>query len=446
MGNLDCKKPKPCVPEEKEKEIYPPPTPAFTACLGDYSLKWDGARLYLERPRQTPDGTYSSVTVVDGCVIGFGQGEVPTYTPPYCNPNPCPCQEGSGGDGDHGGGSVNISSKPDNIIVNNVDGLYAKCYVKGGNAISVTGSGTVRSPYVIDYTGGIGGAGGSTVIVGRNGIDVDRRTANVSYVGLTETGIADGWYGAGHKFHFDKYGRAVDIEKTDSPPIKGGAGLETTVDEDEVTIGHPRFDVEGPSVLGGYTATINETGHVTHLRRDIDIDAGVYNFGAYNVGLNSYGSVTSIVQRDDVMPGPGTFTTTDGKKFSYDTSGRLTGVEGSGGSSSGSYLGGSGAKGPIIDVVHVWGVKKDTNSGTSRLVGLNFETTSREVDIKFDGSWGALVHVPSYVTSANQIDTLQRQKYANTGIDAYVESFDNDSKTAKMSTGVSGEFDIYFRG
>lgn len=442
MGNLECKKPKPCVPEEKEKEIYPPPTPAFTACLGDYSLKWDGTRLYLERLRRTPDGTYSSVTVVDGCVIGFGQGEVPTYTPPYCNPNPCPCQEGGGSGGDHGGGSVNISTKPDNIIVNNVDGLYAKCYVKGGNAISVTGSGTVRSPYVIDYTGGIGGAGGSVVIVGRNGIDVDRRTANVSYVGLTETGIADGWYGAGHKFHFDKYGRAVDIEKTDSPPIKGGAGLETTVDEDEVTIGHPRFDVEGPSVLGGYTVSINETGHVTHLRRDIDIDAGVYNFGAYNVGLNSYGSVTSIVQRDDVMPGPGTFTTTDGKKFSYDTSGRLTGVEGSGGSSSGSYLGGSGAKGPIIDVVQL-GVHDTGMAGGSGKYAFDVSSTSKDVELLNSGQWEATIKFPSYVKSADQISPL----FENNLRGPHIIEFYPDTNSAKIQyVSTTGFCLIFLRG
>ena len=79
MANLECKKPKPCQPIEKPKEIYPPPTEPFEQCVGDYTWKWDGTRLTRKRTRTTPDGTYTSLSLVDGCVVGYDYANEATY-------------------------------------------------------------------------------------------------------------------------------------------------------------------------------------------------------------------------------------------------------------------------------------------------------------------------------------------------------------------------------
>ena len=94
--NLDCKKPKLCVPNPPVKEIYPPPTPPFEQCVGDYVWTWDGTRLTRDRVRTTPDGTYTAVTLINGCPVGYGYDTEAIYTPPYCNPNPADCQQGPG--------------------------------------------------------------------------------------------------------------------------------------------------------------------------------------------------------------------------------------------------------------------------------------------------------------------------------------------------------------
>lgn len=298
MANLDCKKPKPCNPKAPVKEIYPPATGAFDVCVGDRTIHWDGTRAMLSRNRHTPDGTYTSVTVVDGCIVGYGYADEPTYTPPYCNPSPSSCQgEGSGGSG--GSTSVTISSARGNQLTEAQGGLYARAYVKGGAGVTVTGTGTATDQYTIS----VASSGGSTPsTVGRNGVEVTKSENGVLYVGLEDKQIRPQTVDVTKSFMVDKYGRITEVNDRTDPIVMAGTGLTTTQQGDTVEIGHEKVQVNANSVLGGFTVTVNDSGHITAISPAINIGAGTYQLGTYDVTVNQRGSITGIAQQTAGLP------------------------------------------------------------------------------------------------------------------------------------------------
>lgn len=319
MSDLKCKKPKLCV--QPSLPAPEPCSPAFNLCVGDRTLVWDGFCPTVERTRRTPDGTYTSVTVVDGCIVDYGYAEEATYTPPYCNPNPASCQDN--GTGTSAG--ITISASPDNSLVHTASGLMTRTYVQGGKGVTVSGTGTVTNPYIIS-SGASVNVGGSTVIVGRNGIVSEASSNGVSYIGLEPTGVKTGIYDITDQFSVDEYGRIKSVEPRSEPLITAGTGLTASNQGDSVQLSHPTFDIDERMLLGAFSVTVNNSGHITSTNRSITTEAGTYHVGAYNVTLNEYGSVTNIVQRTDVMPSSGVFKTVDGKTVSYDVTGRLTGI------------------------------------------------------------------------------------------------------------------------
>lgn len=319
MSKLECKKPKPCEPTPTPKPE--PCSPAFALCVGDRTLKWDGFCPTVERSQHTPDGTYTSVTVVDGCIVGYGHADEATYTPPYCNPNPTHCQESSAG----GTTDIKISTNPDNTLTQTSGGLLARSYVQGGDGVTVGGTGTVTNPYTISLSQSAN-TGNTVTVVGRNGLISETANTGVTYVGLQESGVKTGVYDITDQFTVDRFGRIVAVEPRQDPLVSAGAGLEANNQGDTVQIGHPTHDVDDNMVFGAYVVDVSNTGHIISTQRAFTIEGGIYHLGAYNVGINEYGSISSIVQRVDVMPSSGTFTTADGKIISYDVTGRLIGI------------------------------------------------------------------------------------------------------------------------
>ena len=319
MTDLECKKPKLCEPEPAPAPV--PCSPAFDLCVGDHTLHWDGFCPTVERPRHTPDGTYTSVTVVDGCIVGYGYAEEATYTPPYCNPNPTHCQEtGTGATAD-----VKISASPDNTLTQTSGGLFTRSYVQGGNGVTVGGTGTVTNPYTVSLSTSTT-TGGTVAVVGRNGLVSETTNTGVTYVGLEDSGVKTGVYDVTDQFTVDRFGRIVAVTPRQDPLVSAGSGLEAVNQGDSVQIGHPTNNIDNNMVLGAYVVGVTDTGHIISTNRAITLDDGIYHIGAYNIGINAYGSISSIVQRTDVMPSSGTFTTRDGKIISYDVTGRLTGI------------------------------------------------------------------------------------------------------------------------
>lgn len=320
MADLECKKPKLC-----ESEPTPAPVPCsepFDLCVGDRTLKWDGFCPTVARTRHTPDGTYTSVTVVDGCIVEYGYADAATYTPPYCNPNPAHCQDTGTGQAT----SIKIATNADNTLAQTASGLFARTYIQGSTGIVVGGTGTVTNPYTISLAPA-SSSSGTVAVVGRNGLVSETTNTGVTYVGLEESGVKTGVYDVTDQFTVDRFGRITSVVQRSDPIVSAGAGLEANNQGDTTQIGHPTYNVEGSMVLGAYVVDVSSTGHITSTDRAITIDGGIYHIGAYNIGINEFGSISSIVQRTDVMPSSGTFTTTDGKIISYDVTGRLIGID-----------------------------------------------------------------------------------------------------------------------
>lgn len=232
MSDLDCKKPKPCLPGSVPEPV--PCSEPFDLCVGDRTLHWDGFCPTVERSRHTPDGTYTSVTVVDGCVVGYGYAEEATYTPPYCAPSPTHCQGGGSEVG-----SVSVSSSTDNTLVQTSGGLFARTYVVGGTGVTVGGTGTVTSPYVISAASGSANSGGT--LVGRSGVVVTPSEAGVTYVGLEDSGAKAGVYDITDQFSVDRFGRITSVTERSEPLITAGAGLTASNHGDTVQLEHPTY-------------------------------------------------------------------------------------------------------------------------------------------------------------------------------------------------------------
>lgn len=391
MADLDCKKPKRCEPEPAQAPV--PCSEPFDLCVGDRTLKWDGFCPTVERTRNTPDGTYTSVTVVDGCIVDYGYADEPTYTPPYCSPNPTPCQ--IGGDGSTGG--FTISSSANNSLVNTTNGLFARTYIRGAGGVEVTGTGTSDNPYIVAANA----SGGGSVVVGRNGVDSETSSNGVNYVGLETINGVKGVYNGVGEITIDGFGRVTAIEPIDDDIVVAGAGLTSANDGGKITISHPAQQVDTSIAAGAYVLTISDTGHITGTERAVTLDSGVYNLGVYNVGINEYGGIYSIEQRSDVLPSAGSFTTADGKVFNYDISGRLV--------STNSTVQSTGTNGrglplPLRDMLRIT-QNLDPSTDTS---SLNVEYYGEELKVRKSAATTTLdkitVTLPSYVLTAEQVD------------------------------------------
>ena len=434
----NCKLPQPCVPEE----VVPPkePTPAFDLCVGDYSLHWDGTHLTHSRKIVTPDGTYGSITLHDGCVVAYGDCEIPTYTPPYCNPNPLPCGEGVGTGGGTGGGTVTVSPTAGNHLKQDPFGLFAKTYLSGGTGITVSGEGTQQRPYTIALQGNAdGNSGTETTIVGSGAIDAVTRNG-VTYISLKSNGVTAGKYGP---LTINEQGvvTAIDEAETFLTSKNLQVSRELTLQGIDTTqIGLADSSAAGTHRFGGYDVTVSQGGRVTQATRVSDITGGNYKIGAYTITLDNYGGITGIEQ-DEAPAEAGEFKTLDGRTVKYDETGRITSVDGTGRimSVDGTQRDVS-AKGPIIDVwkatYSVGGVRLSTYWGTSLA----------DQEDSANGTRNTLsVILPDYITRAEQVEV---EKLSN-----HVDSVNVDIENRRLiiqfgggATGDSGSAVIILRG
>ena len=315
MNTLDCKKPELCVPEVIEPS-HPEPSEAFDFCVGDYSISWDGYNLRRTRVRTTIDGTYDTVSVVDGCIVEYGQGTVPTYTPPYCNPAPVPC-----GEGEATGTSVTISPSIGNQLTADSLGLYSRAYITSSPTVTVSGDGTQANPFVLTASENT-----VTTVSGSGAVNVEEIIPNSYRVTLKPSGVVPGSY---HGFQISEEGLVtefIDGEVSYIDNVNAGLEVEVSVTNGTLSVGHAMVPLANSIYqLGGYNATISPAGHITNMERVNVVTSGVYDLGAYKVSIDPYGSVSSIIQ-SEVPSSAGAFSTVDGKYVSYDSTGRIVDV------------------------------------------------------------------------------------------------------------------------
>lgn len=312
MNTLECKKPTPCVTDPVEP-TRPEPSAAFEFCAGDYTIQWDGYNLYKNRTRNTVNGTYDRVSVVDGCVVGYSAGDVPTYTPPYCNPAPAPC-----GEGEANTGGVTISPTAGNILKQDVLGLYARAYITGGDNVKVTGTGTQDNPLRISVPPNT-----VTRVTGVGSIEVKEPVPNNYSVELKNSGITAGNYGG---FQVSEKGIItgyVPSSEGNINSVSPGLEINTSLVNGVLTISHPQTNVQNLQyTFGGYTVGISDAGHITNVTPAITVPPGNYAMGAYTISITQDGSISGITT-NPVPSSSGSFSTVDGKYIQYDATGRI---------------------------------------------------------------------------------------------------------------------------
>lgn len=392
MSNLDCKKPQPCPKPDTTTPTTPQATPAFSVCIADYTLHWDGTHATLERTRVTTDGTYGSITLQDGCVVGYGDCEIPTYTPPYCNPNPAPCNDGTGGGT---GTTATVSPRAGNQLATDDYGLYAKAYVQGGTGVTVTGHGTQSSPYMVSMAENTGGPTDGK-IVGQGGISVEQR-GGVYFLSMPRAELTAGKYGA---FTINEYGQITgvddDIATLTSDNIGGSNDVQVSKIADGISIDLAPTQLTASSYrFGGYDVSISDGGRVTNATQVARTEAGTYKLGAYNIELDQFGGITGIVQSTEVPQSAGSFTSSDGSKVSYDDTGRITSV----------VTGANTGKGPIMDMYLI-----TRGGGHDHEVSyMNIQAFGTPLQSAGGNSFANryVYTLPSYITSPAQVEVTK---------------------------------------
>lgn len=423
MSNLDCKKPQPCPKPDTTTPTTPQATPAFSVCIADYTLHWDGTHATLERTRLTTDGTYGSITLQDGCVVGYGDCEIPTYTPPYCNPNPAPCNDGTGGGK---GTTATVSPRAGNQLATDDYGLYAKAYVQGGTGVTVTGHGTQSSPYMVSMAENTGGSTDGK-IVGQGGISVEQR-GGVYFLSMPRAELTAGKYGA---FTINEYGQITgvddDIATLTSDNIGGSNDVQVSKIADGISIDLAPTQLTANSYrFGGYDVSISDGGRVTNATQVARTEAGTYKLGAYNIELDQFGGITGIVQSTEVPQSAGSFTTSDGSTVYYDDTGRITSV----------VTGANTGKGPIMDayIIRTW----DKDDGVT--AGTTIEAMGTPLVVKSGSNPVAgrmQFELPSYITEVDQIKVYQGNTELAHGS---VYTVDLNSRTLYFNRPIAGDY------
>lgn len=187
MANCGCVPCKTKLPK-KNKKCNP-----FTLCVGNYTLIFDGnCPVIVPRKYQIPNGTYTSITFEEGCIVGVGEAPIPQYTPQQCcgeeyfeddgnvsselfsknvAGNLAQIQNGSivvkpvwdltGNVIVDGSGvadkpykpKIKISKKNNNTLIEETDGLFANLFFKTTGTVEVKGKGTKSDPYKLNVLG-----------------------------------------------------------------------------------------------------------------------------------------------------------------------------------------------------------------------------------------------------------------------------------------------------
>lgn len=318
MEDTCVKRPLPDCGDSEQTGSDPGFCPDWDACMpfGGRLYSRDGCVQFEASGTAPADGVYDRVVVQDGCIKGVAGQEVASYQPRPCTEMPCDCNSGSGG-----GGSADVSDDPANLITEDASGLLAKLYASGSGGISVSGAGTQSSPLRIQASAqpdrGYVQAGNTGISV--TGSGTQSSPYEVSH--KTGTGPANQTIAG---MRFDEYGHLTSYEAPSSAGTVNGVvgrnGIEATTD---IASGVVTLDlqetiqkVKGTYRLGGYDVDVDQYGRFQLVDRAVDIAAGERYFGAYLVGLDDLGNITSV-----------TDTTQDRMVVYHKASRRFTGSE-----------------------------------------------------------------------------------------------------------------------
>ena len=319
MEDTCVKRPLPDCGDSEQKGTSEGFCPDWDACMpfGGRLYSRDGCVQFEASSTAPADGVYDRVVVQDGCIAGVAGQEVASYQPRPCTETPCDCSSGSGG------GSADVSDDPANLITEDASGLLARLYASGSGGISVSGAGTQASPLRIQASAQ---TARGYVQAGNTGINVSGAGTQSSPYAVSHkagTGPANQTIAG---MRFDEYGHLKSYEAPTSAGTVNGVvgrnGIEATTD---IASGVVTLDlqetiqkVKGTYRLGGYDVDVDQYGRFQQIDREVSIAAGDRYFGAYLVGLDALGNITSV-----------TDTTQDRTVVYHKASRRFTGSEAS---------------------------------------------------------------------------------------------------------------------
>ena len=320
MEDTCVRRPLPDCGDSEQKGTSEGFCPDWDACMpfGGRLYSRDGCVQFEASATAPADGVYDRVVVQDGCIAGVAGQEVASYQPRPCTETPCDCGSGSGG-----GGSAEISDDPANLITEDASGLLARLYASGSGGISVSGAGTQSSPLRIQASAQ---TARGYVQAGNTGVSV------------TGAGTQSSPYAVSHKagtgpanqtiagMRFDEYGHLKSYEAPSSAgTVNGVVGRNGVEANTDIASGVVTLDlqetvqkVKGTYRLGGFDVDVDQYGRFQQIDREVSIAAGDRYFGAYLVGLDALGNVTSV-----------TDTTQDRTVVYHKASRRFTGSEAS---------------------------------------------------------------------------------------------------------------------
>lgn len=300
----------------KDTEALSPP---FKVCVGAKAgvLSWDGKTLRFQKETMTiPDGTYSSITIKDGCIIDMGDADIPEYTPPACVEPPTPCNGG--------GTSISVSPSAGNLTTDTVNGIYTTVVFGDGTNTTITGAGTPGNPFIINAQAG----SDLSITPGTSDIDISNPADGVISIGLNDSGIAAGTYN-GITFSSRGIATGVDAHYGDNL-LRGAVGGQEVNVQVENGVAHillKESAAGGETLnLGNYRVKLTQGGLIEDVTvANVPMQPGSYTFGLADVTLGTAGTVESVTQAATIIQ-PGSFTTADGKTVTFDGYGRIVGV------------------------------------------------------------------------------------------------------------------------
>lgn len=220
MVNCGCK---PCLkPIQKNVKTCKP----FTLCVGNKSLVYDGKCLsVLDRQYKIPNGTYTSITFEEGCIIGVGLAPVPEYTPQACCEGEAPSKP-TGTDG-----SMTAAKGQKNLAIISNGAILVEPQWGTSKSITLTGDGTADKPWLQEIK--LSKSSGNRLVVKNDGLYANIKFGTSDNVTITGSGTEqDPWkfkiegadaklpevnktVSIGNGFEIDKFGRVVTTGEVD---------------------------------------------------------------------------------------------------------------------------------------------------------------------------------------------------------------------------------------
>lgn len=213
------------------------------------------------------DGTYSTITIKDGCITGVGHIEGATYTSNPCDAIPSSCSSSA-----TDGGSVSISNTVNNLTsLDSTGSIVTTLSVNAGSGISIKGAGTTANPLIISTASNSNAnkcyinTGNTWIIISGSGSQSSPYVISHRQVLGSQRTISG--------MTFDAAGHLVSYSApTGSATIKGivdGVGISTNMNPSTgiatVALAEVPNPINKTVEIGGYRLTFDKYNRVTKL-------------------------------------------------------------------------------------------------------------------------------------------------------------------------------------